>query len=73
MFLKELLVKDNIIKNIEGMKIHYENLSKNLDIQLKIPRHHYEFLKNKGALNYFVKAKLTGENEIAKWTLLRTG
>lgn len=34
MFLKELLIKDNIIKNTEGMKDMYYNIAKDLKTKL---------------------------------------
>ena len=37
---------------------------------LKIPKLHREFLQQKGALDHFVSAKLTGNDFMAKWTLL---
>ena len=73
MFLKELLIKDNVIKNTEGMKDAYYKIAKELKTQLKIPRLHLEFLKTKGTLDHFVKAKLQGKDETAKWMLLKAG
>jgi hypothetical protein len=73
MFLKELLIKDNIIKNSEGLRDTYYQIAKELKTQLKIPRLHLEFLKTKGTLDHFVRAKLQGKDEQAKWTLLRAG
>lgn len=32
-----------------------------------------EFLKNKGTLGHFIDAKITGDDEMAKWTLLKAG
>ena len=52
------------------MKDKYYKLAKELDMTLRIPRHHAEFLKAKGALDHFVSAKLTGDNISAKWLLL---
>ena len=42
-------------------------------MKLRIPRHHAEFLKAKGALDHFVSAKLSGQNITAKWLLLEAG
>jgi hypothetical protein len=73
MFLKELLIKDNIIKNTEGMKDTYYKIAKDLKTKLQIPRLHLEFLKAKGTLDHFVKAKQQGKDEQAKWTLMKSG
>lgn len=73
MFLKELMIKDQIIMDTEGMRDRYRKIARELNIQLKIPRHHLEFLKNKGALSHFIEAKITGDDEFAKWTLLHAG
>jgi len=43
-----------------------------LNYIIKIPRVHQEFLKNKGTLDYFVNAELLGQDELAKWTLLKS-
>lgn len=71
--LKEIMIKDKIIQNEEGMKDKYRQLAKELNMKLKIPRHHLEFLKGKGALDHFVSAKLTGDDISAKWALLQAG
>ena len=42
-------------------------------MKLQIPRHHLEFLKSKGTLDHFVEAKLTGDDVMAKWLLLKAG
>lgn len=73
MFLKELMIKDQIIADTEGMRDRYRKIARELNVQLKIPRHHLEFLKNKGALSHFIEAKITGDDELAKWSLLRAG
>ena len=73
MFLKELLIKDNIIKTTEGMKDTYLKIAKDLKTKLQIPRLHLEFLKTKGTLEHFVSAKITGDDEAAKWALLQAG
>ena len=73
MFLKELMIKDQIIMDTEGMRDRYRKIARELNIQLKIPRHHLEFLKNKGALSHFIEAKIKGDDELAKWSLLHAG
>ena len=73
LFLKELLIKDNIIKSTEGAKDKYYNIAKYLKTQLKIPRLHEQFLKEKGSLDHFIQAKLSGDDEQAKWLLLNSG
>ena len=73
LFLKELLIKDNIIKSSEGAKDKYYQIAKYLKTQLMIPRHHEQFLKEKGALDHFIQAKMSGDTEQAKWILLKTG
>lgn len=54
------------------MKEKYIKLSKELNMQLKIPRHHLKFLKEKGSLDHFVRSKISGQDEMAKWHLTRT-
>ena len=71
--MKELVIKDEIIKNSEGMKGKYYRLSKELNLKLKIPRHHLEFLHKQGSLDHFVSAKITGDEVGAKWSLLKAG
>ena len=46
--------------------------TKRLTLKLKTPRHHLEFLKNKGALEPFVSVNLTGDNVCSKWLLQDT-
>ena len=48
----------------------YFKIAKDLKTKLQIPRLHLEFLKTKGTLEHFVSAKITGDNEAAKWALL---
>ena len=48
-------------------------LTDELNMKLKIPRLHLEFLKSKGALDHFVSAKLKGDDVNAKWMLLKSG
>jgi hypothetical protein len=55
------------------MRDRYRKLARELNVQLRIPRHHLEFLKNKGALSHFIEAKITGDDELAKWSLLKAG
>ena len=38
-------------------------------MKLKTPRHHLKFLEEKGMIDPFVSAKLTGEDVYAKWIL----
>lgn len=54
------------------MRDKYKKIARELNVQLRIPRHHLEFLKKKGTLNHFIEAKITGDDELAKWTLLKT-
>jgi hypothetical protein len=54
LFLKELMIKDGIIKTTEGAKDKYYEIAKYLKTQLQIPRQHEEFLKKKGALDHFI-------------------
>ena len=37
---------------------------------LSIPRHHVQHLKENGALEVFVDARLSGDEALAKWHLL---
>ena len=71
MFLKELMIKDQIIADTEGMRDKYKKIARELNVQLRIPRHHLQFLKDKGALGHFIECKLTGDEETAKWSLLK--
>jgi len=73
MLLKELVIKDGIIKSSDGMKSKYYRLAQELNLKLKIPRHHLEFLHNQGSLDHFVSAKITGDEVQAKWSLLNAG
>lgn len=73
LFLKEIMIKDQIIEQETGLKEKYCKLAKQLDMTLRVPRHHAEFLKAKGALDHFVSAKLTGDNISAKWLLRKAG
>ena len=43
-----------------------------MEIIIKIPGKHREFLKEKGTLDFFVEAVKLGKNELAKWTLLES-
>jgi len=62
-----------VIRDTEGMRDKYRRKAKELQFQLKIPRHHLQFLKDKGALGHFVEAKITGDDVLAKWSLLKAG
>ena len=66
-------VKDSIITKEKEYHNKYYQLSRELNLKLKIPRLHLEFLHSKGSLDHFVKAKLEGNEVEAKWTLLKTG
>jgi hypothetical protein len=46
--------------------------TKKLTLKLKTPRHHLKFLEEKGMIDPFISAKLTGEDVYAKWILKRT-
>ena len=61
MLVKELVIKDGIIKSNAEMKGKYYRLAQELNLKLKIPRHHLEFLHNKGSLDHFVSAKISGD------------
>lgn len=39
---------------------------------MRIPSKHRVFLEEKGVLEEFVEAKLTGKNELAKWALIKS-
>ena len=71
--LKELLIKDTIIINNQGMKDKYYRLAQELNFKLKIPRHHLEFLHQKGSLDHFVSCKISGDDMESKWALLKSG
>lgn len=43
-----------------------------LTITMRIPSKHRIFLEEKGVLEEFVEAKLSGKNELAKWALIRS-
>ena len=73
MFLRELMIKDSLIKQSEGAKERYRRLAKELNTKLKIPRHHLEFLHQKGTLDHFVSAKICGDDLGAKWSLIKAG
>jgi len=44
-----------------------------MEVTIKIPAKHREFLKSKGTLDFFVEAVALGQDELAKWTLLESG
>lgn len=73
LLLKELLLKDTLIKNTHGMKDKYYRLAQELNFKLKIPRHHLEFLHQKGTLDHFVSCKISGDDMESKWSLLNSG
>lgn len=73
LLLKELLLKDTLIKNTHGMKDKYYRLAQELNFKLKIPRHHLEFLHQKGTLDHFVSCKISGDDMESKWSLLKSG
>jgi len=42
-----------------------------LNLKLKIPRHHFKYIEEKGALEEFVKAKFSNDDEAARHVLDR--
>ena len=70
MFVKELVIKEKILDKSNTIKDEFIQKSKELTMKLKMPRFHMQFLKEKGSLDEFVAAKLTGEEPTAKWLLL---
>ena len=72
MFTKELSVKDSIIEQSNDLKDILAEKVKRLTLMLKTPRHHLKFLSDKGMIDPFISAKLTGEDINAKWILKKT-
>lgn len=56
----------------EKDKVLLDKIDK-LELQLRIPKLHRDFLEGKGTLDFFTKAVLQGKDEAAKWTLLKSG
>lgn len=71
-FVKELEIKDEILNHSNSIKNNFIQKTKELTLKLKTPRLHVEFLEERGKLDEFVAAKLTGEEATAKWLLLDT-
>lgn len=69
LFVKELKLKDNILSQTIEIKDVLLEKTKKLTLKLKTPRHHLKFLEEKGMIDPFVSAKLTGEDVFAKWIL----
>lgn len=69
MFTKELGVKDSILEQTNELKEILAEKVKRLTLMLKTPRHHLQFLSEKGMIDPFISAKLTGEDINAKWIL----
>ena len=69
LFTKELKLKDNILTQTIEIKDVLLEKTKKLTLKLKTPRHHLKFLEEKGMIDPFVSAKLTGEDVYAKWIL----
>lgn len=72
LFVKELALKDNLLDQTTQMKDVLLDKTKKLTIKLKTPRHHLQFLAEKGMLDPFVSAKLTGDDVYAKWILKKS-
>jgi len=45
---------------------------KELETTLRTPEKYRNYLRSKGALDFFVKAVALGKDELAKWTLLES-
>ena len=70
MFTSELEAKDALISKYKNLNEGLAKKNKILTITLQTPRHHMKFLEEKGTLDHFVSAKLTGDNVEAKWALM---
>lgn len=70
MYMGELKVKDQILDKTTDERDYYKKLSEELTLKLQIPRAHMLFLRDKGKLDEFVEAKMTGQEAVAKWMLL---
>jgi len=73
MITQELKVKDIITESQETKIKSLEQDIKDLNVILKIPKLHREFLQEKGTLDLFVEATQNGQDQLAKWTLLESG
>ena len=60
MFIKEMDIKDTLISNLEEKLAKKTQENKELNLKLRVPRLHLEFLEEKGTLEDFVRAKLLG-------------
>ena len=65
--------KEEEIERAIQARADIEKENQKLDMTLRIPRMHMEFLKEKGKLDEFVDAKLKGDELLAKWLLLDAG
>ena len=70
LFKEELDLKEEIINKISKEKESLIEKNERLEMTLKIPRKHMEFMRDNGKLEEFVDAKLLGKDAEAKWILL---
>ena len=69
-FMKEIKVKDEIIKDLKKeIKKHKYNID-TLTLKLKVPQMQKKFLEENGKLDEFIEAKQLGKEPVAKWCLL---
>ena len=60
MFVKELEVKEALISKTDKAREDLMKKIRMLTLKLKTPRHHLEFLKERGKLDEFIEAKDLG-------------
>jgi len=68
-FVREIEVKENILDLQKEDNAKLIEKTKELTLKLKTPRHHYEFLQEKGTLEPFIRAMMDGDDIAAKWIL----
>jgi hypothetical protein len=63
-------LKETIVNKINKEKEDLFEKNERLEMTLKVPRKHLEFIKDNGRFEEFIEAKLLGKDVEAKWMLL---
>jgi hypothetical protein len=63
-------LKDTIVDKIIKEKELLFEKNERLEMTLKVPRKHMEFMRDNGKFEEFIDAKLLGKDVEAKWMLL---
>lgn len=70
-FVNEMKLYQTMLDQAKKERDELEKKNRRLIIQLKTPRHHYEFMKENKVLEPFVKAVEAGDDVLAKWILVK--